>query len=168
MPLVIVLQNVEDCLVSNFLLSIHVLGAILSIGPVAVAASMFPPAARRLAARPEDASAVATVRILHRITRVYAVIGILVPVFGVATAIAMGILTEPWLLISMTLTALAAVLLITQVIPAQRRVILWNEDPSSQDLSLVQRIGMTTGVFNLIWAVVVVMMIYRPGQGNYG
>ncbi|GAA1813274.1 DUF2269 family protein [Nesterenkonia flava] len=179
---------------SNFLLSIHVLGAILAIGPVAVAASMFPPAARRALADPADARAGATVRILHRITRVYAVIGILVPVFGVATAVSMGILTQPWLLVSMTLTALAAAVLITQVIPAQKQVVEGLEQNTRHDdgdvegaaskgaasatgattmtralpdVSLARRLGMTTGVFNLLWAVVVVMMIYRPGQGGY-
>lgn len=163
---------------SNFLLSVHVLGAILAIGPVAVAASMFPPAARRALSDPADARAAATVRILHRITAVYAVIGVLVPVFGVATALSMGILTQPWLLVSMSLTALAAVVLITQVIPTQKRVLAGLEQhaPAAKDddaaavmpdLSTARRLGMTTGIFNLLWAVVVVMMIYRPGQDGY-
>lgn len=162
---------------SNFLLSVHVLGAILAIGPVAVAASMFPPAARRALSDPADARAAATVRILHRITAVYAVIGVLVPVFGVATALSMGILTQPWLLVSMSLTGLAAVVLITQVIPTQKRVLagLEQHTPAAKDddaavmpdLSIARRLGMTTGIFNLLWAVVVVMMIYRPGQDGY-
>lgn len=141
----------------NLLLSVHVLGAILAIGPVAVAASMFPPAARRA----ESAAA----GILHRITRVYAVIGILVPVFGVATAVSMGILTQAWLLVSMALTALAAVVLITQVLPLQQKVLAGLKHGAADD-SLPRRLAMTTGLFNLIWAVVVVMMIYRPGQGG--
>ncbi|MYW46174.1 protease, partial [Streptomyces sp. SID161] len=32
---------------TKFLLAVHVIAAILAVGPVAVAASMFPPAARR-------------------------------------------------------------------------------------------------------------------------
>jgi hypothetical protein len=28
-------------------------------------------------------------------------------------------------------------------------------------------LAMTAGIFNLLWAVVVVMMIYRPGQDGY-
>lgn len=143
---------------SNFLLSVHVLGAILAIGPVAVAASMFPPAARR---------GEATVAgILHRITRVYAVIGILVPVFGVATAVSMGILTQAWLLVSMGLTAGAAVVLISQVIPLQARALAGLSRDGSAEAGLPKRLAMTTGMFNLIWAVVVLMMIYRPGQGG--
>lgn len=190
---------------SNFLLSVHVLGAILAIGPVAVAASMFPPAARRALADSDDAKAAAIARILHRITRVYAVIGILVPVFGVATAVSMGILTQLWLLVAMSLTALAAVVLIFWVIPLQTRLIaeIDHRDAESQrgedradaasaagagdaihaagavtgpsgdvavrasGTGVTKRLAMTTGVFNLLWAVVVVMMIYRPGQEAY-
>lgn len=36
---------------TKFLLSLHVLAAILAVGPVTVAASMFPPAAPRRARR---------------------------------------------------------------------------------------------------------------------
>ncbi|NEC82656.1 hypothetical protein G3I38_26325, partial [Streptomyces sp. SID7958] len=39
----------ERVLVTKFLLSLHVLAAIVAVGPVTVAASMFPPAARRAA-----------------------------------------------------------------------------------------------------------------------
>jgi hypothetical protein len=84
-----------------------VLAAILAIGPVAVTASMFPRSARLALAAPDDPGKAVAVRILHRITRVYAVIGVLVPVFG---------------------------------------------------------LGMLTGVFNLLWVIVVVLMIYRPGS----
>ncbi|GAB3045971.1 DUF2269 family protein [Sediminivirga luteola] len=174
---------------SDFLLSVHVLGAILAIGPVAVTASMFPAAARRAAADPSDSRALAGARILHRITRVYAVIGVVVPVFGVATALSMGILTQAWLLVAMALTAVAAVVLIGMVLPGQRRVLQALEDrvpeqdrtPADEDGIAerdsapaagvagpdTRRLAMTAGIFNLLWAVVVVMMIYRPGQDGY-
>jgi hypothetical protein len=68
--------------VSAFLLSVHVLAAILTIGPIAVAASMFPRSARLALTAPDDPRKAVAARILHRITRVYTVIGVLVPVFG--------------------------------------------------------------------------------------
>lgn len=155
---------------NDFLLSVHVLGAILAIGPVAVAASMFPPAARRAFNTAADGHATAVVRLLHRITRVYAVVGIIVPVFGVATAAGMGILTQAWLLVSMALTAVAAIVLISLVLPGQKRVLAGLENSDGQqtpELSLTTRLSMATGIFNLLWGVVVVMMIYRPGQESY-
>ncbi|MGW7224487.1 hypothetical protein [Streptomyces sp. NPDC054826] len=100
---------------TKFLLSLHVLAAIVAVGPVTVAASMFPPAARRAApgggAGASDAAR-ATVTVLHRVCRVYARVGIAVPVLGLATALAMGVLGDGWLIASIALTAAAAGLLI--------------------------------------------------------
>lgn len=139
-----------------FLLSVHVLAAILAIGPVAVAASMFPPAARVAHLAPDDPRKNAVPGVLNRITRVYAVIGIFVPVFGVATGAALGVLGDAWLIVSMVLTAVAAVLLIGLVLPGQQRV-LGTGTPD-------RRLAMSTGLFNLLWAAVVVLMIVRPGS----
>ncbi|MBB6570305.1 hypothetical protein HPO96_33470 [Kribbella sandramycini] len=134
---------------TGLLLSVHVLGAILAVGPVAVAASMFPAAARA-----DDAAT--TLRVLHRITRVYATIAIFVPVFGIATGAKLGVLGDTWLIVSMILTTAAAVVLIALVIPGQRALL------AGGNKSAARRLGMQTGIFNLLWAVVVVLMIYRP------
>jgi hypothetical protein len=142
--------------VKAFLLSVHVLAAILAIGPVAVAASMFPAAARAAHLVPDDPRKNAVPGVLNRITRVYAVIGIFVPVFGIATAAALGVLGDAWLIISMVLTAVAAVLLVGVILPGQQRV-LGTGTPD-------RRLAMSTGLFNLLWAVVVVLMIVRPGS----
>jgi hypothetical protein len=136
---------------TKFLLAVHVLAAILAIGPVAVAASMFPAAARR-----GDAATLST---LHRICRVYAVLGLVVPVFGFATASALHVLGSVWLITSMTLTALAALLLGLVILPGQERIIA---EPDG--LASVPRLAMLTGVFNLLWATVTILMIVRPGS----
>ena len=77
---------------NKVLLSVHVLAAIIFVGPVTVAASMFPPIARRsLTAGTENAGTVVAgtgdvgvLRVLHRISRGYAIGGLTVPVFGLA------------------------------------------------------------------------------------
>lgn len=132
---------------TKLLLSIHVLAAIVAIGPVTVAASMFPAAARR--------GDVPAMRTLHRICRVYAALGVVVPVFGLATATSLGVLTDAWLLVSIALTVAAAGLLGLLLLPGQARVLGGAQDP---------RLGMLTGIFNLLWATVVVLMIARPGS----
>jgi hypothetical protein len=68
--------------VTRILFILHVLAAVIALGPVTVAGSMFPAAARRTAEAPGSAEAVAAVRLLHRICRVYPVAGLAVPVFG--------------------------------------------------------------------------------------
>ncbi|MFF8903425.1 hypothetical protein [Streptomyces olivaceoviridis] len=153
---------------TKFLLSVHVIAAILAIGPVAVAASMFPPAARRaLATGPGDAGGhggddpdpTGTLRLLHRICRVYAVVGVVVPVFGFATASEMGVLGSAWLIVSILLTALAALVLAALVLPAQSALL-----DGSAGAERAARLGMATGLFNLLWAAVTVLMIVRPGS----
>lgn len=181
---------------TKLLLSLHVLAAILAVGPIAVAASMFPRLAR-LSAAPagaavgasgadgmkrtvgtdgtdgaseegeegeEDGRGAAGAVLLHRICRAYAVVGVSVPVLGIATGAQLGVLTDAWLLASLVLTTLAAVLLGAVILPAQSRL-LESPPPNESGLrALTGRLAGLTGVFNLVWAIVVVLMIVRPGS----
>ncbi|MFF9915429.1 DUF2269 family protein [Streptomyces sp. NPDC013457] len=144
---------------TKLLLSIHVLAAILVVGPITVAASLFPRYARQT-------SSVAA--LLHRICRGYAVAGVAVPVFGIATAIQLGVLTDVWLITSLVLTAIAAAVLILAILPGQRRMLDGAETAGgpgdSASRATAARLAMLTGVFNVLWAVVVVLMIVRPGS----
>ncbi|WP_046494233.1 hypothetical protein [Streptomyces odonnellii] len=194
---------------TKFLLTVHVLAAIVAIGPVTVAASMFPPTVRRATADPTDPQAVAWVRLLHRICRVYAVMGAAVPVFGFATASSMGVLGDTWLIVSIVLTAIAAGVLGALVLPRQEALLAGIEaaasapsgaeapqpepvrpesaqpgsaqpkpaqstpaQPDSAQPGSAQpesrrataRLATVTGIFNLLWATVTVLMIVRPGS----
>ncbi|RSS20760.1 hypothetical protein [Streptomyces sp. WAC08452] len=164
---------------TKFLLSLHVLAAILAIGPVTVAASMFPQAVRRVAvavpvgtagggdgaagagAAPDDTS---TVRLLHRICRVYSGLGVAVPVLGFATAAAMGVLGDAWLIASITLTAAAAGILLAFVLPRQEELLEDLTGRQPVERARTARLAMFTGLFNLLWATVTVLMIVRPGS----
>ncbi len=154
---------------TGFLLAVHVLGAILTIGPVAIAASMFPPAARASFDAPGDHGKIAVVRVLYRISRVYAVIAIVVPIFGIATGAALGVLGDAWLTVSMALTVAAAILLAAVILPRQRGIMTTLDAATAGDGPTTasrapRRLAMPTGLFNLLWVIVVVLMIYRPGS----
>jgi hypothetical protein len=138
--------------VTKVLLSLHVIAAIVAVGPVTVAASMFPPAVR--AGRTEHLA------LLHRICRVYAAVGIAVPLFGFATASALGVLGDAWLITSIALTAAAAAVLVFQVLPGQEKLLA----SSDGTVAVRTRLAMQTGIFNLLWATVTVLMIVRPGS----
>jgi hypothetical protein len=172
---------------------------------VTVAAIMFPAATRRALADPADQRNVAVLRNLHRICRVYAGLGVLVPVFGLATASSLGVLGDAWLIISMVLTVAAAAVLALLVLPGQGAILsatgalassTTHSEATDRQLRTVTtpvdrpeapatppngdkrvspdgailgtgataRLGMITGIFNLLWAVVVVLMIVRPGS----
>ncbi|MBW8792635.1 MAG: hypothetical protein JF597_03280 [Streptomyces sp.] len=147
---------------TKFLLAVHVLAAIVAIGPVTVAASMFPPAARRALEAPDDLRAAETVQLLHRICRVYAVVGVVVPVFGFATASTMHVLGSAWLITSIALTALAALVLAALVLPRQSALVEAGAGGGTRQMT--RQLAMFTGVFNLLWAAVTVLMIVRPGS----
>lgn len=144
---------------TKILLIVHVLAAIIAVGPVTVAASMFPAAARQVLADPADERARAVLRNLHRVCRVYALVGVTVPVFGIATANSLHVLGDTWLIVSMVLTAIAAAVLAALVLPRQSAVL---EGPAV--IADTKRLAMYTGIFNLLWAMVTVLMIVRPGS----
>ncbi|MFJ5225443.1 protease [Streptomyces sp. NPDC088400] len=171
---------------TKFLLALHVLAAIVAVGPVTVAASMFPPGARRAMAAPGDPQALSAVSLLHRICRVYAGVGLAVIVFGFATAASMGVLTDAWLITSIALTVAAAAVLIVLVLPGQETILADLEAAAetapatvtapvtapatdlvtepTQKPKVTAQLAMYTGIFNLLWATVTVLMIIRPGS----
>ena len=167
---------------TKVLLSVHVLAAILAVGSITVAASMFPRYALRTSAGQDpDGRAAGIAALLHRICRGYAVAGLAVPVFGIATGAALGVLTDTWLPASLALTVIAAALLALAVLPGQRRLLAFSQDRAAQDRagqdreaqdpaaleaqrSAATRLTMLTGIFNVLWAIVVILMIVRPGS----
>jgi hypothetical protein len=148
---------------TKLLLSLHVIVAIVAVGPVTVAASLFPRTAREAAAAPGDAGPRASLRTLHRICRVYALLALLVPAFGLATAGAMGVLGDGWLTASIFVTGAAGFVLAGFVLPLQERILRELDAPAAVDATAA-RLAMTVGLFNLLWATVTVLMIVRPGS----
>ncbi|MEU1391555.1 MULTISPECIES: hypothetical protein [unclassified Nonomuraea] len=161
---------------NHVLLSIHVLAGIVFVGGSAVASSLFPRYAPVAAATPaanpaatpattgstkaagaERSAAVAVA--LHRITGGYAAFGLIVPLAGIVLASVQGRMGQTWIIVSMVLTAVAGALLATQIHPRQRQAL-----DAPDDGRRLRTLTMLTGVYNLLWAAVVVLMIVRPGE----
>ena len=109
---------------------------------------MFPRYARDQSARP-------VANVLNGIYQTYAVVGVAVPLLGIATAISMGVLTQARVPVSIALTAVAAAMLVVSILPDQRVAL---------NGTVATRLAMTTGIFNLLWVVVTILMIARPGS----
>ena len=135
----------------KLLLSVHVVAGILFVGPIAVSTSLFPRYAR--AGGGADVAGA-----LQRITRVYGVLALAVPVIGLVLAIVQGRVAEVWIVVAMVLTAVAGGLLALQIAPRQREAL-----DSPVDGAALRRLGMLAGIFNLLWTIVVILMIVRPG-----
>ncbi|WKX71865.1 hypothetical protein [Streptomyces sp. XD-27] len=180
---------------TKVLLSVHIVAAILVVGSITVAASLFPRYAKQAVLGGEAAGggrAAGVAVFLHRICGAYAVAGVTVPVFGIATASELGVLTDAWLITSLVLTVIAAAILALTILPGQRRMLALTGEGDAEEgaagegtaeegtvakekrvteagLSAVAaRLAMSTGVFNILWTVVVVLMIFRPGSTTGG
>jgi rhodanese-related sulfurtransferase len=80
----------------SLLLAVHVVAGILFVGPVAVAASLFPRYVPVKAGGAPSDSHDGTARLLHRITRGYGAVAIVVPVLGLVLALVQGRLGGTW------------------------------------------------------------------------
>ncbi|GAB3988171.1 hypothetical protein [Nocardioides marmoraquaticus] len=152
---------------TKVLLIVHVIAGIVFVGPVTVAVSLFPRYARLTTSPDGLTGALPVLVLLRRISVVYAVLGISVPVFGIGVALRLGVLTDAWLVAAMLLTLVAAALLAVVILPEQGRVLerVRGEDGVGPALARpLVRLGMASGAFSLLWAVVVALMIVRPGS----
>ncbi|MET7330770.1 hypothetical protein [Nonomuraea sp. NPDC005650] len=152
-------------MLEHVLLSVHVLAGIVFVGGSAVATSLFPryaPVAAGSGDPPDPGERSRGVALaLHRITGGYAAFGLVVPFVGIVLASVQGRMGEIWIIISMVLTAVAGALLATQIHPRQRVAL---DEPG--DERRLRTLSMLAGFYNLAWAVVVVLMIVRPGSGD--
>lgn len=156
---------------TKLLLSIHVIAAIVAVGSITVAASMFPRyALQALQGTEGQGRSAGVAALLHRVCYGYSLAGVFVPVFGIATGAALGVLTDAWLIASLVLTLIATAILGLAILPGQRRLLAEGEGEGGDTPTLeaarpmAARLTMLTGIFNLVWAVVVVLMIVRPGS----
>ncbi|MBV6756283.1 hypothetical protein [Rhodococcus opacus] len=146
----------------SLLLSLHVVAGILFVGPVAVATSLFSrytPVTATVDGAQRVERSIDTARVLHRITHTYGVLAFAVPVVGLVLASVQGRASEVWVVVAMVLTALAGGLLALQIAPLQQQALTAPDDGAQ-----LRRLRIVTGLFNLLWVLVVVLMIVRPGS----
>lgn len=160
----------------NIVLIAHVVAAILLIGPVTVSTSMFPRVA--LAAHNGDADSRGSAKTLFRITRLYGLISLLVPVLGVAVMfsdmplyIRNGIVHG-----SILLAVIAWVLLLFVIVPKQRAMIVGlgiqiNDDEENDPKDVEKAAGlnwnkaksqlaMFSGIWALLWVILAILMFF--------
>jgi hypothetical protein len=150
-------------IVEKIFLAVHVVAGILFVGPVAVTTSIFPrfvPVRGPVHGAPTAPRNTPVATVLHRITRTYALLALIVPAAGLVLAAMQDRLGEVWIVVAMVLTAVAGGLLALRLVPLQADTL--RDAATEGDL---RSLRMLTGVFNLLWVAVVVLMIMRPGAG---
>ncbi|OMQ08843.1 DUF2269 domain-containing protein [Corynebacterium amycolatum] len=163
----------------NVVSIVHVLAAILLLGPVTVAISMFPKLA--LAARGGEAGTVGAARTMHAISRTYGMWSLLVPLlgFGVMFTDVSTYMKSGAMHAAILLAIIAWALLFFLIIPRQRLMMaglgIADEDEDVDDPEFIERrkkadeldwdkqkgqLAMFSGIFSLLWVVAGILMFF--------
>lgn len=136
-------------MVTDLLLVGHIVGVVLAVGPVAVAASRFPAAIR--------SGSVAAAGECHHTTRVYGTAALIVPALGVGLLARLDHLPGGgWTAAAALLSAAQFLVLFGLLIPSQARCLGPVEVP---DLAPARR---AAGLYNLAWCATIVVMVTKP------
>ncbi len=154
---------------TTVLIVVHVLAAVLFIGPATYATSTFHVHAKK--AHDGDTQAGGTAATLHRVTTRYGVLAVLVPLLGVAIMFTdtSRYWTQTNFHVAIGLAVVAWLLLLFAIIPGQRRMMgslgLLEADEHDPEEDVVadwdkakSRLSMFGGVFALLWVLMLVMM----------
>lgn len=151
-------------------LILHVVAALIFLGPVTFAVSAFPKSA--LAAHNGEEHAAGRAQILHRISSTYGMLSLLVPLLGVAVMFTeMSYWREGRFHASIALSVVAWIILLLLILPKQRKAMGAlnlldvadrdeDEDFSGVDWEKNTKLmNIFGGVFSLLWVIVAVLMV---------
>jgi hypothetical protein len=146
--------------VLNFWLAAHLVFVVFAIGPLVHAATT----AARGVRRGDGAATAASARVL----RIYATVSLLVIVAGMGllsqkeNGQKLGEFSQTWVWLSLVLWALAMALVFAVIVPTLNTVTKRIEAQESV-VTLTGRVAAAGGIVGVIFFVVVVVMVYRPG-----
>ncbi|SQG64454.1 hypothetical membrane protein [Corynebacterium renale] len=164
---------------NTVLLILHVLTAVLFLGPVTVATSTFHTHAMKVReGNPDAVHAAGAAKVMHKITNVYGILSLLVPMFGVAIMFTdMGLyFRDGRYHLSIGLAIIAWALLFFLIIPKQRTMmgaLGLKEDFEEGDQAYVindwgkakKQLSMFGGIFALLWVVMGIVMFLPQNFG---
>lgn len=145
---------------TSLLIAIHVLAAVLLMGPVMITVSAYQ--GQMMKAKDGDARALGAATTLHRLTSQYGPLSAIVPVAGIAVFLtnlsAFG--SEGRFHISILLAVIAWVILIAVIIPRQKKTLaaLEGGDQVVDFAKEKKQLSMFGGIFNLLWIITALLM----------
>lgn len=149
------------------LTALHVLTAILFLGPVTVATSTFH--VKAFAAHQGDEAAKGAASTLYRITQTYGILSLLVPLLGFALMFTGNYWTDGKFHVSIALSVIAWALLLFVITPRQTRMMnalrLLPEDELTPEATITDwnkakgQLSMFGGIFALLWVIIAILMM---------
>lgn len=154
------IERQRSCPMTSLLIAIHVLAAVLLMGPVMITVSAYQ--GQMMKAKDGDAKALGAATTLHRLTSQYGPLSAIVPVAGIAVFLtnlsAFG--SEGRFHISILLAVIAWVILIAVIIPRQKKTLaaLEGGDQLVDFAKEKKQLSMFGGIFNLLWIITALLM----------
>ncbi len=143
---------------TSVLLVVHIATAIVFIGALTAAASIFPRFVDEQDPEHVDQHRAVAVQ-MHRITSGYGRLAVITPLAGLTMAVIGGKTGELWILLAIILSAVAGLVLVAPLIPAQKAALkMPSPEARRQCFSYA-------GLLNLLWITILVLMITKPGSG---
>ncbi|MDN5727974.1 DUF2269 domain-containing protein [Corynebacterium casei] len=145
---------------TSLLIAIHVLAAVLLMGPVMITVSAYQ--GQMMKAKDGDAKALGAATTLHRLTSQYGPLSAVVPVAGIAVFLTnLSVFgSEGRFHISILLAIIAWVILIAVIIPRQKKTLaaLEGGDQVVDFAKEKKQLSMFGGIFNLLWIITALLM----------
>lgn len=145
---------------TSLLIAIHVLAAVLLMGPVMITVSAYQ--GQMMKAKDGDAKALGAATTLHRLTSQYGPLSAIVPVAGIAVFLTnLSVFgSEGRFHISILLAIIAWVILIAVIIPRQKKTLaaLEGGDQVVDFAKEKKQLSMFGGIFNLLWIITALLM----------
>lgn len=144
----------------KLLLALHLVFAVFAIGPLVHAATT----AGRGIRRGDAAATAASARVL----RIYSYVSVLVIIAGFALMSqkrqgkTLGEFGDTWIWLSLVLWAVAIALVLLVAVPTLNKATTLIAQEASV-VSLTARVAAVGGLVGVVFAVIVVLMVYRPG-----
>ncbi|QGU04312.1 DUF2269 domain-containing protein [Corynebacterium comes] len=153
---------------TTILIALHVLAAVLFIGPVTFAVSTFHVQAMK--ARGGDARAAGAAKILHKLSSTYGVLAAVVPLLGVTIMFTNSAYwSQGQFHIALPLAVVAWIILLVLIIPRQKKMMgalglldAADHDPEADTVAdwdkARKQLSMFGGIFSLLWLIMFVLM----------
>ncbi|MDN5706750.1 DUF2269 domain-containing protein [Corynebacterium casei] len=145
---------------TSLLIAIHVLAAVLLMGPVMITVSAYQ--GQMMKAKDGDTKALGAATTLHRLTSQYGPLSAVVPVAGIAVFLTnLSVFgSEGRFHISILLAIIAWVILIAVIIPRQKKTLaaLEGGDQVVDFAKEKKQLSMFSGIFNLLWIITALLM----------
>jgi hypothetical protein len=136
------------------LLFVHILAAIVTLGPVSLATGAFP--------RFATVDGLPLARLFHKATISSGIGSVVIPIFGLLAANELNYMDQGWVQSSVGIFLGMLFALFVYIIPEQRRVIRRLERADVGDLPSVKPLQVISGLYSLGWAVILYFMVVKP------